>query len=271
MRLYTLVLWVACVQAQALAQGWADHNRSLALVPSQIWQNYREIDTQGRTASSSLDTERGHLYGLALQARWQGPLALGAAGQAQHHLPLWLQAQSAQANGQTDYDGYLQSGNRFTPYQARTGNTLQQSSLRVGVPVSIDAMQLVPYIEWASQRWQRNLVQYGEIYTYRSHSLGLLAQWQIAPQWVLEAGHQESLGHSARLQAPTLGFDAALDMQRLKHSELSLHYVSPPWSLQLLAQYTRHASGESAVMNGLQSPPSTTSQTRMGLGLGWHY
>jgi hypothetical protein len=139
------------------AADWPTHNRSIAQQGLQTQQNYREIDTSGQTVDGNFNSERGHWQGTRLQLRWQGH-----AGP----VPLWLQTQTNRSSGQTDYQGYLQSGSQLTPYQARTGNTVQQHSLRLGWPVDVAALwpnsatvpqlQIVPYVDWAHQRWQRN-------------------------------------------------------------------------------------------------------------------
>jgi len=121
--------------------GFEANNRSISLQGLTLQQDYREIDTQGLTADGILNTEKGHWQGNALQARWQGQLPIGTTAMATR-LPLWLQAQTAQATGQTDYNGYLQSGNTLTPYRAKTGNTWRSHSVALGVPLALALMQI---------------------------------------------------------------------------------------------------------------------------------
>jgi hypothetical protein len=266
----TLAGAAPAAQAQA---SLAAHNRTISLQALSLQQNYRETDTQGLTADGTLNTERGHWQGTALQGRWQGQLTLGAL--ATHSLPLWLQAHTAQATGQTDYNGYLQSGNTLTPYRAKTGNTWRSHSVALGVPLAwpqAPNLQVVPYVQWASQRWQRNLVQYGETYAHRTRSLGVLAQWQPAPGWLLEASHQQGRHTSASLSAPTLGFAASLGLAHQTQNTLAVHYLpSPSWGLQLQAAQTNYTHGASAVVAGLQAPPSASRHTQLGAALAWHY
>ncbi len=275
---------LATAQGQAMAgdassqpshrhANWGAHNRSIVLQGLHTQKNYREIDISGQTSDGTFNTERGSWQGSGLQVRWQGHAGL---------VPLWLQAQIGRSSGQTDYQGYLQSGGRLTPYAARTGNTVAQHSLRLGWPVDLmewlrpahgaPQLQIVPYVDWAHQRWQRNLVQYGETYTHQTRSLGVLAQWQVAPAWVLEASHQQGRHSSASLSAPTLGFDAPLGSATQRQSSLALHWqASPRWSLQLHSGQTRYSHGQSAIVNNLQAPPSDTRQHMLGLGVAWHY
>lgn len=266
------VICAAPVNAQN--PNWADYNRSISLQALSLQQNYRETDTQGLTVDGTLNTENGNWQGNALQARWQGQLPLGTSNQSAH-LPLWLQAQTAQASGQTDYNGYLQSGSTLTPYRARTGNTWRSHSLTLGVPMAwaqAPHWQVVPFVQWASQHWQRNLVQYGETYRHTTLSAGLLTQWQVAPGWLLEASHQQGRHTSARLSAPTLAFAASLGLGHQTQNTFAVHHrPSPHWGLQLHVVQTTYTHGASAVVGGLQAPPSASRHTQLGAALAWHY
>lgn len=278
-------LWGLCLvlllHGPSSAQDWQHNNRNLSLHASRTAQRYSEQDTQLLTADGVLDSEAGHPTGWGAQARWQGELdALGA-------LPLWLQAGAERSSGQTDYNGYLQNGTTLTPYRAKTGNTWQSESLRVGLPLTADnwpQWQFIPYADWTHQRWQRHLVQYSETYTQRRQSLGLLVQWQPdwpdltgRPEegrkpWLVELGHQRSVSQQGRVNAPMLDFAAIQPLGPTQQTELRVRYaISPRWHLKLQAQSQRTNTTASAVVNGLQSPPSQTRQTQLGMGLDWTY
>jgi hypothetical protein len=271
-----LVVFVGSLAGLAHAQSgekvFQQYNRSIALQGLRTQQDYRETDTYGQTTDGIFNSERGHWLGTGLQARWQGQLG---------RVPLWLQAQTSRSTGQTNYQGYLQGGRNLTPYAARTGNVVAKRSLRVGWPVDLTGLlpepnklqlQIVPYVDWAHQRWQRNLVQYGETYTHRTRSLGVLVQWQMAPNWVLEASHQQGRHSSASLSAPSMGFAADLGRASQKQSSLALHWQAHPrWGLQLHAIQTRYTHGASAIINNLQAPPSISRHTQLGAGVAWHY
>jgi hypothetical protein len=47
--------------------------------------------------------------------------------------------------------------------------------------------------------------------------------------------------------------------------------ASPSWSLQLQAAQSRYTHSASAVLNGLQAPPSDTRQHMLAMGVAWHY
>lgn len=289
-------LWVVACLSPALAaaqwQGqdspppaklppmWATHNRHLSISATQLQQRYREQDIQSLTTDGTLNTERGSAPGYALQGRWQGDLPLGSRS-----LPLWLQASATWAQGQTNYDGYLQSGSTLTPYRAKTGNTWRSYSLALGVPIALGQgqagqaqWQVVPHLQWASTHWQRNLVQYGESYRHTSAGPGLLLQWAASPQWLLEAGAAWRKQSPVQVRVPQLGFEAQQSggTQRILH--LAAAWQPPShwpaaehWCIAAQAQHSRWANGASPVVNGLQAPPNQHRQTQYSLGLVWRY
>nr|MDP2190315.1 hypothetical protein [Rhodoferax sp.] len=139
--------------------------RSLTLSQGSTQPDYREPDPLGRV--NPLNSETGSIPTTQATLRWRGQLAQA--------LPeLALQAQASYAQGQTDYNGYLQQGLTLTPYRARTGNTLQALSLRVGLP--LNALTRQPWAQaiapYAEQSWQRNLTQYGETFTWQTIRTG---------------------------------------------------------------------------------------------------
>lgn len=84
--------------------------RGLTLSQGATRHNYREPDPLGRV--SPLDSETGSIPTTELTLRWRGQLAQA--------LPeLAVQAQVSYAQGQTDYNGYLQQGAMLSPYSAR--------------------------------------------------------------------------------------------------------------------------------------------------------
>jgi len=283
-------LWAAaCLSpALAVAQGqdlpppakvppmWAAHNRHICISATQLQQRYREQDTHGLTADGTLNSELGTAPGTTLQGRWQGDLPLG-----NRSLPLWLQASSTWAQGQTRYNGYLQSGSALTPFKAKTGNTWRSHSLALGVPLPFGAngeFQVIPHLQWASAHWQRNLVQYGETYRHRSAGAGLLLQWAASSQWLLEAGASWRKQSPVQVSVPHLAFDAQQsgDTQRTLH--LAVTWQPPShwpgakhWHITAQAQHSPWDNGASHVVNDLQAPPNQHRRNQYSLGLGWRY
>lgn len=264
--LLRLVAGACTIWSSAHAADWPSLNSSLSLSTTALDQHYREIDSQGLTADGTLNTERGTVGGWAVQGRWQG--ALGP-------VPLWLQASTQWAQGQTRYNGYLQSGSTLTPFQANTGNTWRSHSLALGVPLAMapgDQVQLIPHLQWASQHWQRNLVQYGETYRHHSAGLGLLAQWAATDRLTLEAATTRRWQSRASVAVPALGF--AAEQGRGTETELSFAarwHINQRWHLLASASRSRFQNGASPVQQGLQAPPNAHQTTRMSVGLGMSY
>jgi hypothetical protein len=252
--------------AEAGAADWPAHNRSLSLSATALSQHYRETDTQGLTADGTLNTERGTVGGWAVQGRWQG--ALGP-------VPLWLQASAQWVQGQTHYNGYLQSGSTLTPFQAKTGNTWRSHSLALGAPLAMvpgDQVQIIPHLQWASQRWQRNLLQYGETYRHHSAGLGLLAQWAATDRITLEAAATRRWQSRASVSVPAFGF--AAEQGHGTETELAIAArwrINHRWHLLASASRSRFQNGASPVVQGLQAPPNTHQTTRLSVGLGLNY
>ncbi len=191
------------------------HNlwRSLTLSHGITRHDYREPDPLGRV--DPLDSETGDIPTTQATLRWRGKLTQA--------LPeMVAQAQASYAQGQTDYNGYLQQGITLTPYQARTGNTFQDYHLRVGLPLNALTQpspshrwtqHIAPYLEQGWHHWQRNLAQYGETYTWQSTSLGVMALWSLAesglPQgsrYTVEADISTGRTNHSHINAPALGF-----------------------------------------------------------------
>lgn len=232
--------------------------RSLTLSQGITRHDYREPDPFGRV--SPLSSETGSVPTTELTLRWRGQLAQA--------LPeLAMQARASYAQGQTDYNGYLQQGSTLTPYSARTGNTQQAISLRVGLPLNAFteqpwAQHIAPYAEQGWHHWQRNLTQYGETFTWQTTALGVMALWPLAdlglPQFssfTLEADVAAGRSHNPRMVAPTLGFATNLDETGKQRAVLALHYaVTSTWLLGLRYEAQRSNFGVSASTASLQYP-----------------
>jgi hypothetical protein len=282
-RLYSIIHWHRVVHQSAVfwaalggmaalwpcslqAQDWVRHNRSLALGISVTDMRYREIDTQGLTTDGNLNTERGLIAGGNIQGRWQ------VGNDAE--VPLWMQGNIGWSQGRTAYQGYLQSGNQLTPYSARTGNSLAILNSSVGwiFPMLENQVQLIPHLKIEQRHWRRQLVQYGETYTRIAVSGGLLMQWAIFSEWVMEIDHQQGRQQFSHLTVPNLGFSASLDGGTQQQTGLGIHYQSRDlWSLKMRVEETRYSNAQSVVSNGLQAPSSITRHTRLDVAMQWHY
>lgn len=249
--------------------------RSLTLSQGITQPDYREPDPLGRV--DPLNSETGSIPTTQATLRWRGQLAQA--------LPeIVVQAHASYAQGQTGYNGYLQQGNTLTPYRARTGNTLRALSLRVGLPLSALTQQpwaqhIAPYAEQSWQRWQRNLTQYGETFTWQTTSLGVMALWPLAdlglPQFArftLEADLAAGRTRSPYIAAPALGFAADLGSTSTRSAALALHYAATPtWLLGLRYEAQRMHFGASPIVAGLQYPGSSSNEQSLAISFAYHY
>ena len=238
-------------------------------------RHYREPDPLSRV--DPLDSETGSVPTTEIDLRWRGQLAQA--------LPdLVLQAQARYTHGQTAYSGYLQQGSILTPFTARTGNTLQALSLRVGLPLNALtrlpwAQHIAPYAEQSWHRWQRNLTQYGETFTGQTTTLGVMALWPLAelglPQFArftLEADFAVGRSRSLHINAPSLDFATDLPNTEDRSAALGLQYaVTPTWLIGLRYAAHRSSYGASPTVAGLQYPGSHTTRTSWVANLGYHF
>lgn len=249
--------------------------RSLSLSQGITHHNYREPDPRGRV--NPLNGETGSIPATQATLRWRGRLAQA--------LPeLVLQAQASYAKGETAYDGYLQQGSTLTPYSSHTGNTLQARSLRVGLPLNLVTQQpwtqhIAPYAEQSWNRWQRNLTQYGETFTWQTTTLGVMVVWPLAelglPQltrFTLEADLAVGRSRSPHMVAPALGFAADLGETGAQSAALALHYaVTPTFRLGLRYAARRSNFGASPSVAGLQYPGASHNSQSWLVSVGTHF
>lgn len=249
--------------------------RSMSLSYGTARHHYREPDPLGRV--DPLDSETGSIPTTQATLRWRGKLAQA--------LPeIAVQAQASYAQGQTDYNGYLQSGMTLTPYSARTGNTLRTYNLRVGLPLNAFTRQhwgqhIAPYAEQSWRHWQRNLTQYGETFTWQTTSLGVMALWPLADfglsqlsRFTLEADVSTGRTRNPHMAAPALGFAADLGSASTSSAALALHYAATPtWLLGLRYEAQRMSFGASHTVAGLQYPGSSNNEKILAASLGYHF
>lgn len=246
--------------------------RSLTLSQGITQQDYREPDPLGRV--NPLNSETGSIPATRVTLRWRGQLVQA--------LPeLALQARASYAEGQTDYNGYLQQGLTLIPYRARSGNTLQALSLRVGLPLNAFtthqwAQHISPYAEQSWHQWQRNLTQYGETFSWQSTSLGVMALWPLADfglsqfsRFSLEADWAIGRTSSPHMAAPSLGFAADLGSANTRSAALALHYAATPiWLFGLRYEAQSMSFGSSPIGAGLQYPGGSTNTQSLEVSLG---
>lgn len=249
--------------------------RSLTLSHGITRNNYREPDPLGRV--DPLDSETGSIPTTQVTLRWRGKMT-------QAFPELAVQAQASYAQGQTDYNGYLQQGITLTPYSARTGNTMQAYNLRVGLPLNAFTQQhwaqhIAPYAEQSWHHWQRNLTQYGETFTWQTTSIGVMTLWPLADlglsqfsRFSLEADLATGRNSNLHMAAPALGFAADLDSTSTQSAAVSLHYeVTPTWLIGLRYEAQHINFGASPTVAGLKYPSGRNSTQSLAASLGRHF
>lgn len=264
----------------------ADDNEAPASHATRLWRNltlshgitrhhYREPDPFGRV--DPLDSETGWIPTTQATLRWNVKLAQA--------LPeIAVQAHASYAQGQTDYNGYLQQGITLTPYRARTGNTLKAYSLRMGLPLNAFTQQtwaqhVAPYAEQSWHHWQRNLVQYGETFTWQTTSFGVMALWPLADlavpafsRFALEADWAVGHTRGAKIAAPALDFFAGMGSARTDSAAIALYYdASRSWFIGLRYETQRMSFGASPTIDGLQYPGSSSNEQTWAVSLGHRF
>lgn len=251
-----------------------DHSRlwrSLTFSHGLTRHDYRESDPLGRV--DPLDSETGNIPTTQATLRWRGKFTQA--------LPeIMAQAQASYAQGQTDYNGYLQQGITLTPYQARTGNTFQDYRLRMGLPLNAFTQQhwaqhIAPYAEQSWQHWQRNLAQYGETYDWQATSLGVMALWSLEDlgwtqfsRYTLEADLSAGRIYRSHINVPTFGFAADLASTHTHRAAFALHYAATPsWSIGLRYQSQHISLGASPAVAGFKYPGSRNNQQTLAMSL----
>lgn len=249
--------------------------RSLTISQGITRHDYSEPDLLGRV--NPLDSETGAIPTTQVSLRWRGR-------PSQAFPELAVQAQASYAQGQTDYSGYLQQGTTLTPYSARTVNTLQALSLRVGLPLNAFtqkpwAQHIAPYVEQNWHHWQRNLTQYGETFDWQTSSLGVMGVWPLAElglprltRFTLEADLSIGRTHSTHMTASALSFAADLGEAGIQSAALAMHYaVTPTWLLGLRYEAQQNNFGASSRVAGLQYPGSNKSSQSIAASVSYQF
>lgn len=255
----------AAADQRPWGERWATQNRSVSLSGLVLQQDYRELDSQGRTSDGTLNTERGRLTGGAVALRWQTGADVA--------VPLWLQARAEWTQGRTAYQGYLQRGTTLTPFAAKTGNVWQALELSVGLPLVLNqtGWQMTPFLQWSTSRWQRNLVQYSETYRANSVGSGVLLQWAVTDRLTLEGSLARLKNMPTRVSVPALGFTSRQESTTETTAlELAVSYaLAPHWHIHAGVQQKRWKAGASPIVAGLQVPGNLYKQTRYSVGLNY--
>ena len=154
----------------------------------------------------------------------------------------------------------------------------------MGLPLNVFARQswaqhVALYAEQSWRRWQRNLTQYGETFTWQTTAFGAMAAWPLVeiglPQlarFTLEAELAAGRSRSPRMEAQALGFIAALGETDTKSGAVALHYaVTPGWVVGLRYAIQRSNFAVSTGVAALQYPGGSNSAQTLAASLGHHF
>lgn len=242
---------------------WRAHNRSVLIGLDSLNRQYTEFDSLGTIPDGILDSENGTLTGSAIRGRWQGiPFEKSLR-------EIYLQAEYRQHAGNTSYQGYLQTGLTFTPYNTTTDNELHDFRMRIGMPIAqTEEMQWVPFVEYHYQNWVRDLVQYKETFQHHAGVVGVLGQWCVSPVWTLEGETGIGAILHAQIDVPKLGFSGTLGNQALWTLAASVSYqIKDHWRAVASIRHEQSRYSQSAPSNGFIEPTSRTKQTNTLLGI----
>lgn len=248
-----------------MTTSWAGQNTFVEVFGGRRKQDYRQIDTQGIAGNGILDTETGNQTNVGIALRWQS-----ADG--------WLlRFQAQRQSGVTNYAGYLQAGDgSVSTHLARSGNVAAQASVSLGFGLHAGNWQVAPLLQIGRDKWQRNLVQYGETYDFNSVAVGALAQWRVRPGTVLELQALKGKTYAASTKAPELGFAAEQPGGALKEWYISISQdlgvvtgAADMTGWRGTARYSasKYDHGASPVVNGVQAPPDQHQPSAWSLGL----
>lgn len=263
-----------CLLAQVV-QDWHVRNQFLQVNSGKYTQEYIEADTQNVTSNGVLDSEVGVIQQVGIGLRWQT------------HTGVFTQLEASRQTGDTRYDGYLQLSNgALQPYRAITGNVQEQISAQIGYAFNGDEwpgiparLQIVPLVYFGKTNWHRKLAQYTESYRFGATAIGALAQWQATPSTTVEFQALTGRMATAKVSAPSLGFSSTQSGGNLREWRIGFaQNLGAALNIQALngwaitAQYanSKFHHSKSAVVNGLQAPPSQHSPVNWAIGLRKH-
>jgi len=230
-----------------------------------LQQDYREFSASA--PNGIFNQETGNLNTWQIQANYLPTLSISKL-----NLPLYLQGQYRHSNGNTQYDGYLQQGQMLIPFESTTKNNLQDIQASIGLRLTPQPVQVVPFVAYVDHTWKRGLSQYQETFSHKSLALGVSTTWQINAKW--EALGLFSVGQmqSAQINVPQVSFLASLGTQIIKTAQAQLAYgFNQHWQLALSANYQHYGYGQSTLSNGFIEPESMTKQRSVLTSLHYIY
>lgn len=266
---YTLV-FVALSVSHAHAEDW-----QWQLKVGQVHQDYQERDATGLTTDGVLNTETGSLPSVEINlTNTLDPIDLQLANGRQLWSPYGKFA-VRYARGETDYDGYLQSGNELTPYQTNTDNQMWRLYYDLGLTHALNAnLSMTPLLSISHQRWRRELTEYTEDFRHTAILAGANIDWQPSLQVPLILKVQAKVGKivDSNIDVPKLGLNQDIGNAKVTQLGIEAQY-SLSKQLSMIAGVSRQTFKyeQSDVQNGYQYPDSESKQKLWQVGLGYEF
>lgn len=251
---------------------WSALNTHIQLSVGLKKSHYVEVDTQSKIPSEILDSELGVMSNVGLSLRWQAKN--GFLSQVDYE----------RDTGSSRYEGYLQFSNgSLQPFSTTTGNLRQRIGLQVGYALNDSVLSAVPKnMQIAAithsniTSWQRDLAQYSESYRLGAYGAGVQIQWRANPSVVIEIQSLTGKMKTAKVSVPAFGFSSTQRGGRFQElkigvvqdlSAISSMPILNGWAFATNYTHTNFNHFESAVMNGLQAPPSSVKTAQWSFAI----
>lgn len=228
-----------------------------------------DLDYRETVGGATLDSEKGWLPTIGV--------GLGLLAYPNATIPnLYLRLDGRASVGSTAYNGAICDQFGFcTPYQSTTNDTIFSGSGKLGRAFAVGpSAMLTPYAEIGYRYWSRDLGGvggYGEVYQNWEAMAGLMVQYSPRSRWVLSLSGAAGTTFSASMQ--TFGETFPLGNKLIWRAQGKAGYfLTERTDLSATIEYQSFGYGASPVdANGYYEPDSTTHETTLLLGVGYHF
>lgn len=241
-------------------------------------QNYQETSTNTEIPNGILNQETGQLNHLQLSLsapRYDISKTKKAGGK---HTSLSAQAIIDLAQGSTDYQGYLQQLDTFTPYHSTTDNNQHQYQLdlQLNQPIT-PTLTIIPTVSIQHHRWQRGLTQYQENFRHTAALAGIGMTYQTNQRIanrpiVIHASSQYGKILNSHIGVDKFDFSQNIGKAKIEQQRLQADYpITPKLSTNIAIQHQRWRYKQSDEQLNLSYPDSQSKQTTWQVGMGYKF
>ncbi len=249
----------------AQAQDW-----QIQLSAGQANLDYQENDNAGLTPDGVLNSETGATPMATVSLIHKNNLLKHSDNRA------WTpygRLDFQYARGDSDYDGYLQSGDTLSPYQTTTDNRIWQADIALGAQKPLtDTLSITPTLNLSHRQWQRQLQQYQEDFKHTALLAGIAIDWQPLDNqpMLITASGQVGRTLNTQIDVPELGLKQSIGHAKTWQLGVEGQYqFSNDFSVNAGVSHREWQYKESAVENGYQYPDSESAETQWHVGLGY--